>query len=164
MGPKTLMTGLSMVIESRPLGKGFAAVQASVGFVPGVNPGMGLQSGRFPKGFAANFTAIGPLPVVLSGMTDHGGLVPELFRTDGALVRFFARMLAEMIVQVDPGFEGFVARGTGEISDIFVVRSDVGGQPAGLGKGFAAVLATNLATFKEWQIVKKHTSYDLREI
>ena len=81
---------------------------------------------------------------MLAGVTDHGGLVAKLFMANWTLKRFFTRMLTEMIVEVDPRFKGFIAGGTGKITDVFVMRPDVGGQATGLAKGFAAVFATNL--------------------
>lgn len=144
MGFDALVAGLAVVVEARSLGEGFATVQASVGFVTSVHSRVGLQCRRLPKGFTAYFTAIGPLAIVRSGVAEHGSLVPKCLMAHGALKRLFTGMLTEVVVQVDPGLERFVARRTGEVADVFVMASDVSSQPAGFAKRLAAVLAPNL--------------------
>ena len=146
MGSNPLVTSFSVVIKARPLGEGFATIQTSIGFVTGMHSRVSFQSRRFSKSFTTYFTAIGTLAVVFSSVTEHGGLVSKLFLTHGTLERFFTRMLTEMVVQVDPGLEGFVTRRTREVANVFVVRPHMGGQPAGFAKSLATMLASNLAS------------------
>ena len=121
MWPQVVMAGPLVVVEACSLGKGLPALITDVGFVTGVHPGVSLKGGGLAKGFSANFTAVRSLTIVFATVAEHGGLVTEPFVAHTALERFFARVLAEMIVEVHPCFEGLVARGTGKIPNVFVV-------------------------------------------
>ena len=121
MRPQVVMAGPLVVVEASSLGKGLPALITDVRFVTGVHPGVSLKGGGLAKCLSANFTAVRSLTVVFPTVAEHGGLVTEPFVAHTALERFFARVLAEMIVEVHPCFEGLVARGTGKIPNVFVV-------------------------------------------
>lgn len=145
VGSHPFMTSFSMIVQTCSLSERFSTVQTCVRLVTGVNSRMSLQRRGLPESFPAYLTTIWPLTVVFSRMAKHGGFVTKSFVAHRAFERFFPRMLAKMIVQVHPSLERLVARWTGKVPDIFVMRSHMSRQTRRLTEGFATIFTANLA-------------------
>ena len=80
-------------------------------------------------------------------MADHGSLVTEGFMADATFKRFLSRMLSIMVGQMNSGLKGLITGRTGEISNIFMVRTHMGRQSTGLAKCLVAIFTSDLTSY-----------------